>query len=92
MCYRVYVEIIIFTYQKFFSPCRHFHCLIKATSSVLMAYRSVDIIVHIKKFVIALVSVYRCLGLAYPYGLFHKSSPSVGLPYLPLIYEMVFGG
>ena len=47
-------------------------------------------------FVIAVVPVNRCLGLAHPYGLFHESSTSVWLPvyhfyFLP-VYEMVVGG
>ena len=69
---------VILTYPNlFFYFCRIFRRIIKATSSVLMTLD--DVIVHMRKFVIALFTVYRCLGLAYPYnyGLFHKSSPSV---------------
>ena len=66
------------------------------TSTVLMTYWSDNVIVHVKKFVIAFVSVNRCLGLAYRYGLFHESSPSLGLSiyhfYSLQVHEKVFGG
>ena len=62
--------------------------------SVLMTMD--DVIVHMRKFVIVLLLVDRCLGLVCPYGLFHKSSPSVSLRiyhfYSLTVFEMVFSG
>ena len=46
-----------------FYRCGHFRRLLKATSSILTTYLSDDVIVHVMKFVIALVSINRCLGL-----------------------------
>ena len=52
-------------------------CLLNTVSLVLMVSWLDDVIIYMQKFVIPLVLVDRCFCLTYPYGLFHKSSPSV---------------
>ena len=46
------LNMYVLTYAKTSYSCRNFHHLIKVTSSVLMTYWSVDVIVHERKFVI----------------------------------------
>ena len=53
-------------------------------------------ILHVRKFVIVLVSVDCCLGLVYLCGLFQVSAPSVSLSiyhvYSLPVYDMIIGG
>ena len=73
-------------------PGRGFRQLIMSTSSVPMTL--IDVIVHVRQFVIALISVDGCSGFPDPDGFLDMQDSSVGfLVYnfhsLP-VYDMVF--